>query len=264
MSLPEPDYLTNELSNRFDGVERLSVVVEDTGSFDKQILEWKRFDKFSQQILHDLIMAYAAVNGVSEANALPLSATAPFYMINMGGKLESGDLDTPAYHTDVKRTATFITDDENTETVEIESTGSDPVTYDDVINAIESQTSVTLTHIDDSDNPWHQNLYLQGGTADHTGTLTIEDGNLFRDLILFNGFQKFAGVDDSADSKANEDGGLRGALELNIRANRPYSEQFKYVQIQDGPPVGSSKTEANIFYNNDDGEWQRVFDRSTV
>lgn len=276
MSLPNPDYLTDELDNSFTGITYPSVVVEDAdATFTKKLIQWRDYDKFSHQILHSLIMAYAAVNGITEANALTsLGATAPFYFISFGGHgqqgsqggtLAAGDLTNSAYHVDVERTATIVTDSGGTETVTIAATGGAPVTYNDVISAINTQTSTTIAHYDNSNNPWHQNMYLQGGTADSTGTLQILDGNLFRDMIGFTGLRSFSGIDaPGSGGTANENGGLRGALELNLRSNRPYAEQFKYWQLEEGPPIGSTSDQNRIFYNNNAGEWQYVYDGSTV
>lgn len=266
MSLPNPDYLTDELDNSFTGQTNPSVVVEDADgtTFTKKLLQWRQYDKFSHQILHDLIMAYAAVNSVAEGSALPIPATAPFNIVSFDGLLTAGQLTDPAYRVDRERVATIVTDNNGEETVTIAATGGTPVSYQDVIDAVNNQTSVTVEHIDDGANPWHQNLYVQGGTADSTGTLTILDQDLFRDLIGLVGFNSFVGVDDAGTGGSeNQNGGLRGALELNKRANRPYTEQFEYWTLLDGPPLGS-RDYNKIFYNNETGEWQRVHNRSIV
>lgn len=267
MSLPNPDYLTNELDNSFSGITYPSVVVEDADgtTFTKKLLQWKHYDKFSHQTIHDLIMGYAAVNSVVEASALPITATAPFYILYFGGNVAAADLTNSAYYVDTERTATIVTDTGGSETVTIAATGSTPVTYNDVINAINTQTSATIAHYDNSNNPWHQNFYIQGGTADSTGTIDILDGNLFRDMIDFEGFRPFAGVDAAGTGGIpNINGGLRGALELNLRSNRTYVEQFEYWQLEEGPEIGSTNDQNHIFYNNNVGGWQYVYDGSTV
>ena len=196
MSLPNPDYLTDELYNWDASTFAAVMLADDAGaSGSKRTIRWDNLDSYDRIMVHDLIMEYATHDGQTEATALSTGPVNAYQVINYEGSIVGGNnagmieneiYDALVIHNGVE--------------VPISLTGAASADWTTVVASIGVALTAQAGATDASVAINNGNIEFTSFAAGNTETIEVINTNLFNRL---NGYkqidEKRAGITDLGD-----------------------------------------------------------------
>jgi len=255
MPLPNPTYLSAEYYN-WNQNQRDSILLDTLGDDSTVVFTWNELDANDRQVIHDLIMEYAAHLGLVELTAISgFVAGKGWQIADFGGAAVGGNATGLANDATVYTATITVSNGGTVSVMPITVTGSAAQTFTALIGQITSDLAagtIGTAVIDANDN-----IKIQSAATGNDCSVSITDGDLFKSCTGFIQINPaFSGVDVPRD-----------IFDFNKIHNNFYG--FKYAglihTIAPAPARPVAPIDVNkVYFNHFSTSWKYLYNDSAV
>ncbi|MGI0075783.1 MAG: hypothetical protein ACREAU_00060 [Nitrosopumilaceae archaeon] len=241
-----PTFLTTEFAFH-NGTTQPSALISVVGT-TRTFIMWNFMNVATQRIIFDLIMEYAIKNGLVEATALPVPATAGWHRVNFEGSVVGANptgLDPTRIYT-----SNIVVDGTP---IPISILGSAALTFTTLIAEINADLGAAATAA-----IVNGNIEITSSVVGAASSVVVNELDLFKRLTGWvNMGAFFHGVDN-----------VEGVIALNFINNETYKLLLDRSYAVFGPkpiaiPFGPFSKDL-VYFDHDTTSWKHLFDDSAA